>query len=414
MSQKIEIMAPVGSWESLTAAISAGADSIYFGVQGLNMRSASSVNFSLDDLHTIVERCHRHGVKSYLTLNTVLYDQDLEYMNQVLDAAALSKVTAVIIADQSAMLAARRRGLEVHISTQVNISNIEAVEFYSQWADVVVLARELQLPQVRYIYDQIRERDIRGPLGELVRIEMFAHGALCMAVSGKCYLSLHEAWKSANRGSCRQICRRQYHVQDIETGAELEVDNKYILSPKDLSTIEFLGEMVNSGVRVLKIEGRARGAEYVKRVCESYRQALNLIEREEYTPEAAHEIYDRLCEVFNRGFWGGYYLGHKVGKEFGEWTSSYGSSATRTKVYIGRVTNFFNRINVAEIELQSGDLSVGDSLLITGETTGAAELICSEIRLPHGDGVDKALKGGKCSIPTGDIALRRGDKVYRW
>ncbi len=412
MTQGVEIMAPVGSWESLSAAIDSGADSVYFGVQGLNMRSASSVNFSMDDMLTIANRCREAGIKSYLTLNTVLYDSDLEYMHEVLDAAVRSEVTAVIIADQAAMLAARARGLEVHISTQVNISNIEAVAFYAQWADVVVLARELDLAKVKYIYEQIALRDIRGPKGELVRIEMFAHGALCMAVSGKCYLSLHEAWRSANRGACRQICRRKYQVKDIETGAELQIDNQYILSPKDLSTIEFLSEMISSGVRVLKIEGRARGAEYVKRVCESYRTALDFIAKEQYSPEKAAELETGLREVFNRGFWGGYYLGHTGKGEFGEWTSSYGSSATRTKVYIGRVSNFFNKINVAEIELQAGDLSVGDSLLITGETTGAFETTCTELRETKGSNVQKVTKGNRCSIPTGSQPLRRGDKVY--
>lgn len=333
--KKVELMLPVGSWESLVAAAQAGADSIYFGVQGLNMRSASSVNFSIEDMHRIVEFCASRGMKSYLTLNTVLYDSDLEYMGTVLDAARGAGVTAAIVSDQAAMVAARARGIEVHISTQLNISNIEAVKFYAAWADVVVLARELELPAVRRIYEEIERQNVTGPSGRLVQIEMFAHGALCMAVSGKCYLSLHEASKSANRGECRQICRRRYAVRDIETGNELEVDNQYIMSPKDLCTVDFLDAMIDSGVRVLKIEGRARGGEYVRRVGECYRRAIDAIEGGEWSADLAAELKNELARVFNRGFWGGYYLGHRLG----EWTSSYGSSATERKAYVGKVTN---------------------------------------------------------------------------
>lgn len=408
----IEIMAPVGSWESLAAAVQAGANSVYFGVQGLNMRSASSVNFSLEDLARIVEICREHEIKSYLTLNTVLFDDDIPYMRQVLDCAKAEGVSAVIIADQAAMIYARRIGLEVHLSTQLNISNIDAVEFYAAYADVVVLARELTLPQVRYIYDQIRERDIRGAAtGELIRIEMFAHGALCMATSGKCYLSLHEAWKSANRGGCRQICRRSYEVKDIETGAELVVDNKYIMSPKDLCTIEFLDQMLDSGVRVLKIEGRARGGEYVRTVVENYSEAVDTIITGVCSDDSSRARVERLRTVFNRDFWGGYYLGHKVGHEFGEWSKAYGSSATEKKVYVGKVTNFFAKIGVAEILIEASPLDSGDKILFTGATTGAYTTVASEIRVDL-QVVEQAVQGVRCSLALDEV-VRRGDKMYK-
>lgn len=403
----IEIMAPVGSWESLSAALKAGAGSIYFGVQGLNMRSASSVNFTLDDLAQIVTQCREAGVKSYLTLNTVLYDQDVEYMRQVLDRAKVEQVSAVIIADQAAMNYARKIGLEVHLSTQLNISNIEAVEFYANFADVVVLARELSLPQVKYIYDQIRERDIRGPRGEYVRIEMFVHGALCMAVSGKCYLSLHEAWKSANRGSCRQICRRSYRVTDIETGAELEVDNKYIMSPKDLCTIDFLDKVLEAGVEVLKIEGRARGGEYVKAVVECYSQAIHAFENGSFDEELGVELKERLRRVFNRDFWGGYYLGH----ELGEWSRAYGSSATRKKVYVGKVTNYFSKLGVAEVLVEASELSTGSEVLILGPTTGAVEIMADELRVELKP-TQTVIQGEKFSLAVPEL-VRRGDKLYK-
>lgn len=400
-------MSPVGSWESLAAALQGGAGSVYFGVQGLNMRSASSVNFSLDDLAQIVATCRKAGVKSYLTLNTVLYDEDIVYMREVLDRALAEQVSAVIIADQAAMNYARRIGLEVHLSTQLNVSNIESVEFYSAFADVVVLARELTLPQVRAIYDQIREREIRGPRGEYVRIEMFVHGALCMAVSGKCYLSLHEAWKSANRGSCRQICRRSYKVQDIETGAELEVDNKYIMSPKDLCTVDFLDKIIEAGVEVLKIEGRARSGEYVRSVTECYRQAVEAISTGRYIEEFGAELKERLRRVFNRDFWGGYYLGHPLG----EWSRAYGSSATRKKVYVGKVTNYFAKLGVAEILIEASELPVGSELLFLGATTGAVEMMADEIRVELRP-VEMAVQGEKCSIATVEV-VRRGDKLYK-
>lgn len=409
--EDIEIMAPVGSWESLYAAMQGGANSVYFGVQGLNMRSASSVNFTLDDLAKIVSICRQNSIKSYLTLNTVLFDKDLEYMRQVLDRAKVEGVTAVIVADQAALNYAYQIGVEIHLSTQLNISNVESVKFYSQFADVVVLARELSLPEVKYIYEQISERDIRGRSGELVRIEMFVHGALCMATSGKCYLSLHEAWKSANRGECRQICRRQYKVQDVETGAELEVDNQYIMSPKDLCTIEFLEQMIDSGVRVLKIEGRARGGEYVKTVCRSYDTAIGAIIEGSYTPAKAHQLTTELSKVFNRGFWGGYYLGHKVGHEFGQWTTSYGSSATQRKVYVGKVTNYFANIGVAEVLVEASVLSCGDHIFVLGPTTGALEGDVAEIRVDL-KVADVAQQGERCSIKV-EQAVRRGDKVYK-
>lgn len=400
-------MSPVGSWESLAAALQSGSGSVYFGVQGLNMRSASSVNFSLDDLAQIVSQCREAGVKSYLTLNTVLYDEDVEYMRQVLDCAKAEQVSAIIVADQAAMSYARKIGLEIHLSTQLNVSNIESVEFYSIFADVVVLARELTLPQVRRIYDQIRERDIRGPRGEYVRIEMFVHGALCMAVSGKCYLSLHEAWKSANRGSCRQICRRSYRVQDIETGAELEVDNKYIMSPKDLCTIDFLDKILEAGVEVLKIEGRARGGEYVRTVTESYSRAVSAIESGTYNEEFAAELKERLRRVFNRDFWGGYYLGHPLG----EWSRAYGSSATRKKVYVGKVTNYFARLGVAEIAIEASEMNVGNELLILGPTTGSIEMVADEIRVDLVS-VPQSIQGEKCSVSVPSL-VRRGDKLYK-
>ncbi|MBR5135697.1 MAG: U32 family peptidase, partial [Rikenellaceae bacterium] len=348
----IEIMAPAGSYESLLAAIEAGADSVYFGVGALNMRAASAANFTLDDLDRIVEIAHEAGVKAYLTVNTIIYDNEIEQMHAVVDRAAAAKVDAIIAADQSVILYARSRGVEIHLSTQLNISNSEALEFYAQWADVTVLARELSLDQVASIHRAIEERNICGPSGEKIRIEMFAHGALCMAVSGKCYLSLHETGCSANRGACRQICRRSYTLTDRETGAQLDTEGQWILSPKDLCTIDFLDKFINAGVRVLKIEGRARGGEYVKRVVECYDRALRMIEAGEYTPEAAEQLRTQLAEVFNRGFWGGYYLG----KPAAEHSQRYGSSATRRKVFVGKVTNFFKRISVAEILVEASPL----------------------------------------------------------
>lgn len=403
----IEVMCPVGSWESLQGAIQGGADSVYFGVQGLNMRAGSSVNFTLDDLARIVARCREHGIKTYLTLNTVLFDEDIPYMREVVDRAAAEGIDAVIVADQAAMNYARERGVEVHISTQLNVGNTEAVAFYAQYADVVVLARELTLDRVRHIYDQIEERDIRGPRGDRVRIEMFAHGALCMAVSGKCYLSLHEAWKSANRGECRQLCRRSYRVEDVETGTQLVVENQHIMSPKDLCTIEFLDRMIDAGVRVLKIEGRARSGEYVRRVCECYKEGVRAVLDGRFTRELGAELKERLRTVFNRDFWDGYYLGQRLG----EWSEHYGSAATVKKVQVGKVTNYFARIGVAEISVEAVPLAVGEKLLVLGATTGVLEFVPDEIRVDL-QPVETAPQGVRCSIRTPEM-VRRGDKVFK-
>lgn len=400
-------MAPVGSYESLMAAIAGGANAIYFGVEKLNMRSGSSFNFTLDDLTQIVQICRENNLKSYLTVNCIIYDNDMATLHEVINRAKSAAVTAIIASDQAAIFYARQIGVEVHISTQLNVCNIETLAFYAQFADVVVLARELNLEQVKYIYDQIRERDIRGPRGELVEIEMFVHGALCMAVSGKCYLSLHDANFSANKGSCRQICRRSYQVTDLDTGAELVVENEHIMSPKDLCTIDFLDQVLNAGVRVLKIEGRARPAEYVKRVCECYNEAIDAVIEENYTEEKITAWKEKLSTVFNRGFWGGYYLGQRLG----EWSRNYGSSATRTKVYVGKVTNFFGKLGVAELLIEASPLAVGDEVIITGETTGVVEMIITELREDLTN-VDKVMQGVKCSFVTPQ-PVRRNDKLYR-
>ena len=400
-------MAPVGCMESLHAAIEAGADAIYFGVGVLNMRAKSSVNFTLDNLAEIVSIARAAGVKSYLTVNTVLYDNEMEAMCEVIDRAVAEGVDAIIAADVAAIMYARRVGMEVHISTQCNISNAEAVKFYSQWADVVVLARELSLEQIAHISREIEQNQIVGPRGELVRIEMFAHGALCMSISGKCYLSEHEEGCSANRGACRQICRRKYQIKDLQTGRELAIDGRYILSPKDLCTIDFLDKFIAAGVRVLKIEGRARGGEYVKRVVESYDAALRAMERGEYNQEFAEGLKQKLMTVFNRGFWEGYY----AGRPMAEHTSHYGSSATERKVYVGKITNFFKKISVAEILVESASLNEGDSLLFMGETTGVKECRAENIVL-HEQVVTKVSKGTYCSMKV-DSVLRRGDKLYK-
>lgn len=405
--EEIEIMAPVGSYESLMAAIQGGANAIYFGVEKLNMRSGSSFNFTLDDLNRIVEICRENNLKSYLTVNCIIYDNDMNTLYEVIDSAKSAGVTAIIASDQAAIFYARKIGVEVHISTQLNVCNIETLAFYAQFADVVVLARELNLEQVRYIYDQIRVRDIRGPRGELIEIEMFVHGALCMAVSGKCYLSLHDANSSANKGSCRQICRRSYQVKDLDTGAELVVENEHIMSPKDLCAIDFLDRVLDAGVRVLKIEGRARPAEYVKRVCECYNEAIDSILCDTYTEEKIAAWKEKLSTVFNRGFWGGYYLGQRLG----EWSRNYGSSATRTKVYVGKVTNFYGKLGVAELLIEASPLSVGEEIIITGETTGVVEMVVTEIREDMKN-VDRVIQGVKCSIATPQT-VRRGDKMYR-
>ena len=404
-----EIMAPVGSWESLIAAHQGGADAIYFGIEGLNMRSKSSVNFTLNDLKTIAQWCHEHGMKSYLTVNTIVYDEDVAYMRQIIDAAREAQVSAIIASDMAAIQYARQTGVEVHISTQVNVSNSEAVRFYSQWADVMVMARELNLDQVRKIHETIVNDQLCGPHGKPVRIEMFCHGALCMAVSGKCYLSLHETGASANRGACRQICRRGYVVTDRETGDELAIDNKYIMSPKDLKTIHFLNKMVDAGVRVFKIEGRARGPEYVRTVVSCYNEALNAIVDGTYGNEEQIQQWDeRLSRVFNRGFWNGYYLGQRLG----EWSAKYGSSATRVKSYAAKGVRYFSNLGVAEFLMEAGELHVGDNILIIGPTTGAVPLTVEEIRVDLKP-VEKTVKGERFSIKT-DVKVRPSDKIYLW
>ena len=370
-------MAPAGSWESLQAAIQAGADSVYFGIERLNMRSRSSSNFTTEDLHRIVERCKEAGIKSYLTINTIIYDEDLELMREIVDNAKEAGVSAIIAADVAVMQYAISQGVEVHLSTQLNISNVEALRFYAQFADVVVLARELNMDQVAEIHRRIVEENIVGRNGELIRIEMFCHGALCMAVSGKCYLSLHELNASANRGACMQVCRRAYRVHDEDSDIELTVDNKYIMSPKDLKTIHFMNKMMDSGVRVFKIEGRARGAEYVKAVVSCYNEAIEVHLSNTFTDEKVADWDVRLSKVFNRGFWDGYYLGQRLG----EWSHNYGSKATHKKVYIGKCTNFFQKIGVAEFLLEAQTLSVGDEILVTGETTGAYEDVIEEVRV---------------------------------
>ena len=403
-----EIMAPVGSYESLHAAIDAGADAIYFGVEGLNMRARSSVNFTLDDLHNIASICHENGVKSYLTVNTIIFDNDIATCHSIIDAVKEAGISAIIAADIAAITYARSIGVEVHISTQVNITNIEAVKFYAQFADVVVLARETNMEQVRAIYDAIREQDIRGPHGELVRIEMFCHGALCMAVSGKCYLSLHEMNYSANRGSCAQICRRGYTVTDKESGAQLDIENQYIMSPKDLKTIHFLNKVIAAGVRVLKIEGRARGPEYVKIAVECYNEAIKACCDGTYNEEMIADWDERLSKIFNRGFWNGYYLGQRLG----EWSSKYGSSATRVKQYVAKGIRFFSKLGVAEFQMESGELHVGDEVVITGPTTGALITTVEEIRVDLKP-VEKTVKGERFSIKVPE-KVRPSDRLYRW
>ena len=403
-----EIMAPVGSYESLHAAIDAGADAIYFGVEGLNMRSRSSVNFTLADLDRISSICAGAGVKSYLTVNTIIYDGELPKMRSVIDAVAASSITAIIASDIAAITYARSRGVEVHISTQLNVSNIEALRFFAQWADVIVLARELSLDQVSAIHRAIVDEHICGPKGELVRLEMFCHGALCMAVSGKCYLSLHEMNSSANRGACTQICRRSYTVTDRETGDQLDIENKYIMSPKDLRTIHFLNKMIDAGVRVFKIEGRARGPEYVKLTVEAYSQAIQAICDGTYTPEKIEAWTASLSKVFNRGFWDGYYLGQRLG----EWSAKYGSSATRTKRYIAKGVRHYPKLGVGEFVMEAGELHPGDEIVITGPDTGAIIMTAGELRLEY-DPVDKVVKGDHFSLKV-PRKIRPSDRLYLW
>jgi len=402
-----EIMAPVGSRDSLAAAIKAGADSVYFGIGQLNMRSHSANHFTIDDLRDIAATCAEHGIKSYLTVNTIIYDDDFGTMRAIVDAAAEAHISAIIAADVAVMAYARSVGVEVHLSTQLNISNIESLQFYAQFADVVVLARELTLEQVARIHEQIIARDIRGPRGELVRIEMFCHGALCMAVSGKCYMSLANANRSANRGECVQICRRSYIVTDAETGNQLEIDNKYVMSPKDLKTIRFIDQMIASGVRVFKIEGRARGPEYVLATCSCYNEAIQSVLDGTFTEEKKDAWDERLARVFNRGFWDGYYQGQTLG----EWNKAYGSLATERKLLVGVVKRYYSKLRVAEIAVQANSFSVGDRMLITGPTTGALYIDCREIRyelLP----IDTARKHTRVSMPVGE-KVRENDKIFK-
>ena len=401
-----EIMAPVGSRESLAAAIQAGADSIYFGIENLNMRARSASTFSIDDLKEIARTCNEHGMKSYLTVNTIIYDQDIPLMRTIVDAAHEAGISAIIAADVAVMTYARSIGQEVHLSTQLNISNTEALRFYAQFADVVVLARELNLEQVAEIHRAIVEEHICGPSGQPVRIEMFCHGALCMAVSGKCYLSLHQMNHSANRGACMQVCRRSYIVRDKETDAELEIDNQYIMSPKDLKTIHFLNKMMDAGVRVFKIEGRARGPEYVRTVVECYKEAIRAYLDGTFTDEKIEDWNRRLATVFNRGFWDGYYLGQRLG----EWTHHYGSDATERKIYVGKGVKYFSNLGVAEFLVEAAELNAGDKLLVTGPTTGALFLTADEMRVDLRP-VPTVHKGEHFSIKCDKI--RPSDKLYK-
>ncbi len=401
-------MAPAGNFECLHAAIQGGANSVYFGVGQLNMRSHSANNFTPQDLSEVCRICREAGVKSYLTLNIVLYQEDLDPMRKTLDAAKAAGIDAIIASDMAAIEYCREIGLEVHISTQLNVSNVLALKFYAQFADVIVLARELNLNQVKDICRTIEKEQIKGPSGNLVRVEMFAHGALCMAVSGKCYLSLHAYGASANRGSCFQVCRRGYEVTDLETGNQLNVDNKYIMSPKDLCTIEFMDKIIDAGVKVFKIEGRARSAEYVKRCASCYRRAADAVCDGTYTPELAASLKEELSEVFNRGFWDGYYQGAYLG----QWSDVYGSQATRKKVYCGKVTNWFDRIGVAEISVESAPLKVGDEVMVIGSTTGVVEFTVDDMRV-NLEPAQEAAKGVRCSVAA-PSRLRRGDKLYLW
>ena len=406
-AKEIEIMAPVGSYESLMAAIQGGANAVYFGIGKLNMRSRSSKNFTLDDLAEISKICHQNNIRSYITLNTVIFDKEIDEVKEIINAAKQNEITAIIASDISVIQYARSQNVEVHMSTQTNITNIEAVQFWSLFADVMVTARELSLVQVAAITRQIEERQIKGPSGKLIQIEIFAHGALCMAVSGKCYLSLDNMNHSANRGACLQLCRRGYKVSDLDGEHELEIDNEYIMSPKDLKTIGFLDKILAAGVRVLKIEGRGRSADYVKVVSQCYREAADAVFEGNYTSENIEIWEQRLKTVYNRGFWDGYYLGKKLG----EWTENYGSLASKKKVYAGVVTNFFSKPGVAEIKLEAQDLNIGDDIQIHGPTTGVYEATISEIRLEL-EPVSKVEKGLICSIPVNQL-VRRMDKVYK-
>ena len=402
-----EIMAPVGSRESLAAAIQAGADSIYFGIEKLNMRAHSASTFSIDDLREIAATCNEHGIKTYLTVNTIIYNEDIALMHEIVDAAKEAGISAVIASDVAVMTYCNKIGQEVHLSTQLNISNVEALKFYAQFADVVVLARELNMDQVAEVHRLAEEQNICGPSGEPIRIEMFCHGALCMAISGKCYLSLDNANRSANRGECIQLCRRSYTVTDNETGTQLEIDNKYVMSPKDLKTVRFIDKMMKSGVRVFKIEGRARGPEYVYTVVKCYKEAIQSVIDGTFTEEKKDEWDERLATVFNRGFWDGYYLGQKLG----EWNKSYGSCATEKKVYVGKGIKYFSKLGVAEFAIEAADFKKGDKLLITGPTTGVIYMTADEIRYDLNP-VDEALKGQRVSMPV-PAKVRPSDKLFK-
>ena len=401
-----EIMAPVGSRESLAAAIQAGADSIYFGIEKLNMRAHSASTFSIDDLREIAATCNEHGIKTYLTVNTIIYNEDIALMHEIVDAAKEAGISAVIASDVAVMTYCNKIGQEVHLSTQLNISNVEALKFYAQFADVVVLARELNMDQVAEVHRLAEEQNICGPSGEPIRIEMFCHGALCMAISGKCYLSLDNANRSANRGECIQLCRRSYTVTDNETGTQLEIDNKYVMSPKDLKTVRFIDKMMKSGVRVFKIEGRARGPEYVYTVVKCYKEAIQSVIDGTFTEEKKDEWDERLATVFNRGFWDGYYLGQKLG----EWNKNYGSCATEKKVYVGKGIKYFSKLGVAEFAIEAADFKKGDKLLITGPTTGVIYMTADEIRYDLNP-VDEALKGQRVSMPV-PAKVRPSDKLF--
>ncbi len=401
-------MAPVGSWESLAAAMDAGADAVYFGIEGLNMRSRSSSNFTIADMEAIAARCNQAGVRTYLTVNTILYDSDIEKMHAIVDHAKSAGISAIIATDIAAIRYCAKAGIPVHISTQANISNIEAVRFYAQWADVMVLARELNMEQVAEIHRHILEDPVTGPDGRPVRLEMFCHGALCMAVSGKCYLSLHEMNSSANRGACNQICRRSYTVRDKETGDELDVENQYIMSPKDLKTIGFLPEMVKAGVSVFKIEGRARGPEYVYETVKCYSEALQAVCDGTFGEERVREWDERLAKIFNRGFWNGYYLGQRLG----EWSAKYGSSATRVKKYVAKAGRYYSKLGVGEFLMEAGELNVGDEVIVTGPTTGALIFTVAELRYDLKP-VDKVTKGQLFSLPV-PAKTRPADRLYLW
>jgi len=406
-STKFEVMAPAGSKDAMVAAIKAGADSVYFGVEQLNMRARQTNNFLVDDLPEVARLCNENGVKSYITLNTIIYDHDISLMRRIIDKAREAGITAVIASDLAVMNYCRKVGMELHVSTQSNITNIETVELFSDYADVMVMARELTLKQVGDIVKAIERNDIRGPKGELIQVEIFAHGALCMAVSGKCYLSLHSHNASANRGACIQNCRREYTVTD-EEGIELQIDNEYIMSAKDLCTIDFLDKILEAGVRVLKIEGRGRAADYVYTTTKCYREAVDAFEEGTYTPEKVEAWKEKLSEVYNRGFWDGYYLGRKMG----EWSNVHGSVATTKKIYIGKGVKYFDKIGVGEFLLESHDINVGDRLIVTGPTTGLVEAVAEEIRLGSGDAVQKAGKGNTISLKISE-KIRPSDKLYK-